>query len=76
LKGEIHISIDFCGHWIRDHGSDLVMLVMLTEDDPAQAVEMLIRRVCYFLIPFQSSLLSIIRNMEGTIRFGQVLSGL
>ena len=27
------------------------MPVMLTEDDPAQAVEMLIRRVCYFLIP-------------------------
>jgi exopolysaccharide production protein ExoQ len=36
-------------HYIRDHGSYLVILVMLTEDDPA--VEMLIRRVCYFLIP-------------------------
>lgn len=38
-------------HWIRDSGSYLVMLVALTEDNPAQAIEMLIRRLGYFLIP-------------------------
>jgi exopolysaccharide production protein ExoQ len=37
--------------WFRDFGNYLVILVVLTEQSPVEAVCILLRRVCYLLIP-------------------------
>ena len=37
--------------WVRDLGSYLVILVVLTDPQPAEAVRTLLRRLCYLLIP-------------------------
>ena len=37
--------------WIRDLGTYLMIIVVLSDDRPFDAVRTLIRRVCYFLIP-------------------------
>jgi exopolysaccharide production protein ExoQ len=37
--------------WVRDLGSYLVILVVLTDPQPLEAVRTLLRRLCYLLIP-------------------------
>src|SRR4030095_2978102 len=37
--------------WIRDFGGYLMIVVVMSETDPLKAVETVIRRLCYLLIP-------------------------
>ena len=37
--------------WIRDLGNYLVILIALSDDHPFEAIRMVLRRVCYLLIP-------------------------
>lgn len=38
-------------HWLRDLGNYLVVLVVLSDPRPAEALSIVLRRVCYLLIP-------------------------
>jgi len=38
--------------WFRDLGNYLVILVVLSDPQPLEAVRMVLRRLCYLLIPF------------------------
>src|SRR5215469_2201667 len=37
--------------WIRDLGNYLVILIVLSDRRPLEAIRMLLRRLCYFLVP-------------------------
>jgi O-antigen ligase len=49
--------------WLRDLGTFLAIFVVLSENYPQQAVEALLRRFCYLVIPFSAVLIKYFPGM-------------
>jgi O-antigen ligase len=50
--------------WLRDVGSYLVILVVLSDSRPLEAVRTLLRRVCYLLVPLSVLLIRYYRDVS------------